>query len=130
MNEEDVLSERPRYCVVSRSDSTTNWCRLFTGYTSQFRHPFLSYHGNVNVTALAKSIIRKEVAEMEMLKAREDVKIQVERRKLEREDELMEIINASVLRVKTKDTKPYIKLRSSRSVHWDQQVVSELVVKL
>ncbi|GJS45322.1 hypothetical protein Tco_0595443 [Tanacetum coccineum] len=28
------------------------------------------------------------------------------------------------------DTKPYIKLRSSRSVHWDQQVVSELVVKL
>ncbi|GKB25644.1 hypothetical protein Tco_0865045 [Tanacetum coccineum] len=30
----------------------------------------------------------------------------------------------------SKDTKPYIKLRSSRSVHWDQQVVSELVVKL
>ncbi|GKC18266.1 hypothetical protein Tco_1020416 [Tanacetum coccineum] len=28
------------------------------------------------------------------------------------------------------DTKPYIKLRSLRSVHWDQQVVSELVVKL
>ncbi|GKC75886.1 putative ribonuclease H-like domain-containing protein [Tanacetum coccineum] len=28
------------------------------------------------------------------------------------------------------DTKPYIKLRSSRSVHWDQQVISELVVKL
>ncbi|GJY38211.1 nucleolar complex protein 3 [Tanacetum coccineum] len=28
------------------------------------------------------------------------------------------------------DTKPYIKLRSSRSVHWDQQVVLELVVKL
>ncbi|GJV35943.1 hypothetical protein Tco_1408420 [Tanacetum coccineum] len=30
----------------------------------------------------------------------------------------------------SKDTKPYIKLRSSRSIHWDQQVVSELVVKL
>ncbi|GJV54330.1 retrotransposon protein, putative, ty1-copia subclass [Tanacetum coccineum] len=30
----------------------------------------------------------------------------------------------------SKDTKPYINLRSSRSVHWDQQVVSELVVKL
>ncbi|GKA13221.1 reverse transcriptase domain-containing protein [Tanacetum coccineum] len=30
----------------------------------------------------------------------------------------------------SKDTKPYIKLKSSRSVHWDQQVVSELVVKL
>ncbi|GJV95930.1 ribonuclease H-like domain-containing protein [Tanacetum coccineum] len=27
----------------------------------------------------------------------------------------------------SKDTKPYIKLRSSRSVHWDQQVASELV---
>ncbi|GKG08018.1 hypothetical protein Tco_0333850, partial [Tanacetum coccineum] len=25
---------------------------------------------------------------------------------------------------------PYIKLRNLRSVHWDQQVVSELVVKL
>ncbi|GKA50713.1 RNA-directed DNA polymerase, eukaryota, reverse transcriptase zinc-binding domain protein [Tanacetum coccineum] len=30
----------------------------------------------------------------------------------------------------SKDTKPYIKLRSSRSIYWDQQVVSELVVKL
>ncbi|GJT85240.1 ribonuclease H-like domain-containing protein [Tanacetum coccineum] len=59
MNEEDVLSERPRIGMGG---------------------------------ALAKSIIRKEVAEMEMLKAREYVKIQVERRKLEREDELMEII--------------------------------------
>ncbi|GJV08282.1 hypothetical protein Tco_1345938 [Tanacetum coccineum] len=36
-----------------------------------------------------------------------------------------------ILRVNTaQDTKPYIKLRSLRSVHWDQQVVSELVVKL
>ncbi|GKC84790.1 hypothetical protein Tco_1140507 [Tanacetum coccineum] len=32
--------------------------------------------------------------------------------------------------LRLQDTKPYIKLRSSRSVHWDQQVVSELVVKL
>ncbi|GKC24403.1 putative ribonuclease H-like domain-containing protein [Tanacetum coccineum] len=32
--------------------------------------------------------------------------------------------------IEEEDTKPYIKLRSSRSVHWDQQVVSELVVKL
>ncbi|GKC88774.1 hypothetical protein Tco_1149423 [Tanacetum coccineum] len=30
----------------------------------------------------------------------------------------------------SKDTKPYIKLRSLRSIHWDQQVVSDLVVKL
>ncbi|GJT40626.1 hypothetical protein Tco_0940491 [Tanacetum coccineum] len=29
-----------------------------------------------------------------------------------------------------RDTKPYIKLRSLRYVHWDQQMVSELVVKL
>nr|GEY80631.1 RNA-directed DNA polymerase, eukaryota [Tanacetum cinerariifolium] len=50
---------------------------------------------------LAKSIIRKEVAEMDMLKAKEAVKIQGERRKLERDNEFMEIINASVLRVKT-----------------------------
>ncbi|GKD64306.1 hypothetical protein Tco_1306414, partial [Tanacetum coccineum] len=34
-----------------RSDSPSDWCRLFAGYKGQFQHPFLSYHANVNATA-------------------------------------------------------------------------------
>nr|GEU31453.1 hypothetical protein [Tanacetum cinerariifolium] len=48
---------------------------------------------------LAESIIRKEVAEMEMIKAREAARIQAEHRRLERENELMEMMLNSHLQI-------------------------------
>ncbi|PWA89623.1 hypothetical protein CTI12_AA108840 [Artemisia annua] len=48
---------------------------------------------------LAESMIRKEVAEMEMIKAREAARIQAEHRRLERENELMEMMLNSHLQI-------------------------------
>ncbi|GJR33408.1 hypothetical protein Tco_1109640 [Tanacetum coccineum] len=48
---------------------------------------------------LAESMIRKEVAEMEMIKAREAARILAEHRRLERENELMEMMLNSHLQI-------------------------------